>query len=69
MNRWWERKGIYLLLPLILFGVIWYTPLAGIGFMCMVTVPCGVKQVNRNRWLWTIRQTYFFSIGLFHILL
>ena len=29
----------------------------------MLLVPCGMKQINKDRLLWLLRQAYFFTIG------
>ena len=70
----WRKHGaVVLLLPLIIFGILAKTRVGRVGMgMCALaylTVPCGIRVINTNKFLWFLRQLYFLIIGLAYIIL
>ena len=66
----WRKYGALICLIIMLaflpFSFAYYV----VGGVCilMLTVPCGVKQINTIKALWYIRQLCFLSLGIFNIM-
>lgn len=38
--------------------------LVGLSAVAMLTIPCGQRFINRNRWAWVGRQLYFVALAV-----
>ena len=62
-RKHWRRHGAKYCLFALVSG-IWSAKIVGLVMILMLTVPCGIKKVNKNKRLWYLRQLYFAGIGI-----
>lgn len=65
----WRKKGAFIIVVSMIVSCFFSCIAVGVLEILMLTVPCGLKKVNNNRWLWNLRQLYFLSVGLLTIFL
>jgi hypothetical protein len=66
-RRFWRRFGALIILCLIPVALFIDIKVYGIVIGMMITVPCGIKAVNKNWYLWYPRQLYFLVLSLLAI--
>lgn len=64
----WRAQGAKIILVCQLISMFINPVIFGLVTLSVVTVPCGIKQVNRNWWLWYPRQIFFAAMGILSIL-
>jgi len=64
----WRAYGALFVVIIQWSFLFWLPIVSGIATMLMVTVPCGMKTVNENKWLWYPRQALFLIGGLLIIM-
>lgn len=65
---YWRKYGAApILITQILTGFFFSNIIYGIVFSLWFTVPCGIKIINRIKWMWYIRQAIIFIIVYFFI--
>lgn len=70
---WWRQYGAMILFFGLMILIIFdpekqFMFIAGIISLLYLTVPCGIHIINKNIFLWTIRQLAFLTIGLLYII-
>lgn len=61
--KYWHKYGIYLIFIIILFGIILDTQLLiAVATILTLTVPCGIRFINKSPILWVFRQIIFILI-------
>jgi hypothetical protein len=66
-HRFWKRYGALIILCLIPIALFIDIKVYGVVIGLMLTVPCGIKEINNNWYLWYPRQFYFLGLSLLAI--
>jgi len=68
LRKWWRKHGAKLLLLFMIISLcFWWVTGVGIASILMLTVPCGMQEVNTNKKLWYARQLVFLITGIINI--
>lgn len=67
--RKWRKYGVFLCIAMLIVGFFLPLKPAGIlggsAMLIMLSIPCGIKEINTNKWLWYCRQAYFIIMAWF----
>ncbi len=69
VRMWRKYAGLFILIAQVLSFIYLSRVATGLIILLWLTVPCGVKYVNTNKWLWYPRQFIFLAMGLLMILM
>jgi len=68
LRQHWRRYGS-LYCVILMLSTSWYSAKIVGGLMIiMMTVPCGIKSINTNKYLWYGRQLLFAGIGILNLM-
>lgn len=66
--HWWCHHGAKIILSLMVMSLVFNNmALKGISMIMLMSVPCNVKIINTNKYLWYLRQVLFLLLGLYDI--
>tara|TARA_R110002153_G_scaffold131461_1_gene280432 strand:+ start:425 stop:691 length:267 start_codon:yes stop_codon:yes gene_type:complete len=69
VRMWLKYAGLFILIAQVLSFIYLDRFVTGLIILLWLTVPCGIKYVNINKWLWYPRQLFFLTIGLLMVLM